>query len=365
MDHNCEEVNSLLSKLGDMESSIVQQASAEFKSSLPALLLKDSIKSSVSKSIAEELPHVEAQKELSKSLHKNIKKSIRLKVRKEMKEVRDKLSCCTSTVATNSQHVHDLRVMFKDMGEQPSAQVVLNKEKALVVHNAEEKKEGTVVMEDDSDDDDLDKQPLLKRFKVMTPIPNLIPLNTFVPKHLLKPEEQQKDPVKSKEVAIVKEQVNELVTYQEEVGYIPKMPKLKSFITLEGTLSQEEFNNQIKELKRISNLKAQKDKSEQELRKIYVVNPNKEATIKITRGDNPLNLVVYPNFRLKLLGFSEWLEVQALSSKKTGKSNDMLLQSLRAKFQWVMDQAKKLGLPPPPALATFRMTAEEKKSKRT
>ncbi|GJT95819.1 hypothetical protein Tco_1091337 [Tanacetum coccineum] len=83
MDHICEEVSSLHSKLGDMESSIVQQVSAEIKSSLPALvsntfkeqlpsflsdalkdtlpqLLKDSIRSSVSKSIAEELPHVEA-----------------------------------------------------------------------------------------------------------------------------------------------------------------------------------------------------------------------------------------------------------------------------------------------------------------
>ncbi|GJW30216.1 hypothetical protein Tco_0047091 [Tanacetum coccineum] len=263
-------------------------------------------------------------------------------------------------------------------------------------------------MEDDSDNDDLDKQPLSKRFKIMTPIPNLIPLNTFVSKDILKPEEQHKslndftnqlfattsskfsptppreprppkDPAKGKEVAIVKEQVNELVTYQEEGGSIPKMPKLKSFITLEGTLSLEEYNNQIRELKRISDLKARQDKSEQELRKMfnqatlkvrakkwteheakkakimeeynhhisfradplpitkisYVVNPNKEATMKITRGDNPLNLIVHPNIRLKSLGFSEWLE------------------------------AKKLGLLPPQALATFRMTAEEKKRKRT
>ncbi|GJT83624.1 hypothetical protein Tco_1057966 [Tanacetum coccineum] len=174
-------------------------------------------------------------------------------------------------------------------------------------------------------------------------------------------------------------------------------------------MSQEELNNQIKELKRISDLKAQKDKFEQELRKMfnqatlkahakkwtehdakkakileeynhqisfradplpitkisYTVNTNKEATMKIIRGDNPLNLIVHPNFRLKSMGFSEWLEVHALASKKPGKSNDMLLQSLRAKFQWVMDQAKKLGLPPPQALATFGMTAEEKKRKRT
>nr|GEZ15464.1 hypothetical protein [Tanacetum cinerariifolium] len=59
------------------------------------------------------------------------------------------------------------------------------------------------------------------------------------------------DPAKGKEVAIVKEQMNELITYQKEGGSIPKMPKLKSFITSEGALSQKEFNNQIKELKRI------------------------------------------------------------------------------------------------------------------
>nr|GEW97002.1 reverse transcriptase domain-containing protein [Tanacetum cinerariifolium] len=140
------------------------------------------------------------------------------------------------------------------------------------------------------------------------------------------------DPAKDKEITIVKKQVNELVTYQEEGGSILKMPKLKFFITLEGTLFQEELNNKIKELNRISDLKAQKDKSEQELRKFfnqatlkaqakntdplpitkisYTINSNKEATMKITRGDNYLNLIIHPNFRLKSLGFSEWLENQ-------------------------------------------------------
>ncbi|GJS40082.1 hypothetical protein Tco_0565125 [Tanacetum coccineum] len=66
----------------------------------------------------------------------------------------------------------------------------------------------------------------------------------------------------------------------------------------------------------------------------YVVNSKKEATMKITRGDNPLNLIVHLNFILKQLGLSEWLE------------------------------AKRLGLRPPPELATFGLTAEEKKRKR-
>nr|GFA56027.1 hypothetical protein [Tanacetum cinerariifolium] len=97
----------------------------------------------------------------------------------------------------------------------------------------------------------------------------------------------------------------------------------------------------------------------------YVADSNKEAPMKITREDNLLNLIVHPNFRLRTLGFSEWLEVHALASKKTGKSNDMLLQSLREKFQWVITQSKKLGLPSPLALTTLGMTAKAKKKKRT
>nr|GEV72729.1 uncharacterized mitochondrial protein AtMg00810-like [Tanacetum cinerariifolium] len=89
---------------------------------------------------------------------------------------------------------------------------------------------------------DLDKQPLSKRFKIMTPIPNIqnpIPLKTIVLEHLLKPKEQQKsvreftnqlfgttssnfslthpkeptpprDSAKGKKIAVVEEQVNNL-----------------------------------------------------------------------------------------------------------------------------------------------------------
>ncbi|GJT96984.1 hypothetical protein Tco_1092502 [Tanacetum coccineum] len=60
----------------------------------------------------------------------------------------------------------------------------------------------------------------------------------------------------------------------------------------------------------------------------YEVNSSKEATMRITRRNEPLNLTVYDKFRLKTLEFSEWLEVHALASKSKGKSNGLLLQSL-------------------------------------
>ncbi|GKB36080.1 hypothetical protein Tco_0881022, partial [Tanacetum coccineum] len=273
----------------------------------------------------------------------------------------------------------------------PVSETKVNKESAMVLYNPEKDLVDLTTTEQDSeDDDDLDKQPLSKRFKIMHPIPSKPQpsvkqftdqlFGTTSSKFSPTPPREQtppRDSSKGKAVTIIEEPGNELVQYQEEGGSNPKAPKLKPFTTPEGPLSQEEFNKKIKELKRISDLKAKKEKSEQELRKLlnpatlkaqaqkwteheakkakmmeeynhqisfradtlpitkisYVINSRKEATMKITRGDNPLNLIVYPNFRLKQLGFSEWLE------------------------------AKRLGLPPPPELATFRLTAEEKKKR--
>ncbi|GJX03220.1 hypothetical protein Tco_0189136 [Tanacetum coccineum] len=273
----------------------------------------------------------------------------------------------------------------------------------------------------------------------MTPIPNLpspTPLCSFPLNHMMKHVPQQesvqeftdklfqttsssfspaplkepsppRDPAKGKGVDM-EEPVNILVPFMDEGGSNPKMPSLKPFVNIEGVLTQEEFIEQLAEIKRLADLRAQEEESEKALKKLlnpatvkaqmlkwkeheekkaklvneyyqciqgrtdplpitkisYIINSRKEPTMRITRGNDPLNLTVYPNFRLRMLGFSEWLEVHALASKMSSKSIDSLLQSLKSKFQWVLNQAKNLGLPPPPALASFGMTAEDKKRKR-
>ncbi|GJS27810.1 hypothetical protein Tco_0488430 [Tanacetum coccineum] len=78
---------------------------------------------------------------------------------------------------------------------------------------------------------------------------------------------------------------------------------------------------QLKEIKRLTDLKVEKDESEEQLKKL--LNP---ATIK----------------------------AQALKWEEH-----------ESKFEWVLNRAKKLGLPPPSKLKTFGMTAEDKKGKRT
>ncbi|GJS85934.1 hypothetical protein Tco_0752475 [Tanacetum coccineum] len=292
----------------------------------------------------------------------------------------------------------------------PVSKTKVNKEIAMILYNYKKNDlvDLTTTEQDSEDDDDLDKQTLSKRFKIMHP-------NLNIPVPLMKRKQQQPEPTpprdtskgKGKEVA-TKEPKNELISYMEEGGSNPNMPIIKSFITLKGTLSKEYLISQHKELKRLADLKEQEKKSEEELKKLqnpatfkaqalkwkeheekkakmfnefnkciyertnpfpitktsYVVNSS-TATMRITRDKDPLNLTVYLDFRLRMLGFSEWLEIHALVSKKSGKSYDVLLQSLKAKFQWVLNQAKRLGIPPPPALATFGMTAEDKKRKRT
>nr|GEZ90925.1 hypothetical protein [Tanacetum cinerariifolium] len=213
--------------------------------------------------------------------------------------------------------------LVESQGEQPADLNIVNKElaptasdakpnegKELVVHNSEENKSKRIIsVEDDSDEDN--KQPLSKIFEIMTlilDIPNPTPLNTFVPEYLLKPKEQQKS---------IQEFTDQLFkTTSSRFSPTPPRELTPSRNSSKGkavAIIEEPGNELVK----------------------YQEKGEKEATMKITRGDNPLNLVVHPNFRLKTLGFSEWLE------------------------------AKRLGLPLPPELATFGLTTEEKKRKRT
>nr|GEV02849.1 reverse transcriptase domain-containing protein [Tanacetum cinerariifolium] len=94
-----------------------------------------------------------------------------------------------------------------------------------------------------------------------------------------------------------------------------------------------------------------------------VNNSTREAAMRIRRNNQPLNLKVYEKFILKMLRFSEWIELHALASNRQSKSNDKLLKNLKAKFQWVVTQAGKLGIPPPPQFRAFELLLEEKKRK--
>ncbi|GJW64608.1 retrovirus-related pol polyprotein from transposon TNT 1-94 [Tanacetum coccineum] len=315
MDHICEEVSSLHSKLGDMESSI-----AEIKASLPTLVtnalkeqlpelisatLKDCLPSIIQESLQSHIPAVskkfaETQTQLNKRAVKHLNRQFNIshvaqskrfvtlqkelsKVIKSKVDVKDLLESAViidesdeeekkkkdeNAIPSLTQGEHQTaenitisEPLVESQEEQPTEVAKSNEGKELTVHNAEEKKEVVITVEDDSDKDD--KQTLSKRFKISTVIENPIPL-------ILTNLSQRTNSSKRslQRLAVIEEQVNKLVSFQEEGCSNPKMPNIKSFITPEGLLSQDKIDEHLKEFKRLADLKADKYKSEAELRKL-------------------------------------------------------------------------------------------------
>ncbi|GJZ33144.1 hypothetical protein Tco_0578580 [Tanacetum coccineum] len=180
----------------------------------------------------------------------------------------------------DSESIPSSKLLVENQGEQPAEVARTNEGKELVVHKPEEKKlKGAILVEDDSDEDDLDKQPLSKRFKIETPFPNIenpIPLSSFIPEHLLNPEEKSLQDFTDQLFKITSSKFSPTPPRDSfKGGSNLKLPKIKPFITPEGPLSQEKINEQLRELKRLADLKAEQDKSKRELRKMF-----NQATLK-------------------------------------------------------------------------------------
>nr|GEU69477.1 hypothetical protein [Tanacetum cinerariifolium] len=179
LDHICEEVGYLYLKLSTIESSIIHQVSDRIKSPFPALVtidLQETLSGLLSDTLRDCLPSI-------------IQESLQTYFQASSENFAEKQNKLNKRVVKD-----DLKSQDNDIQTPPAFDAKLNEGKELVVHRSKDKKsEGIISVEDDSNEDD--KQPLSKRFKIMTPIldiSNLTPLNTFVSKHLLKPKEQQK-----------------------------------------------------------------------------------------------------------------------------------------------------------------------------
>ncbi|GJS59942.1 retrovirus-related pol polyprotein from transposon TNT 1-94 [Tanacetum coccineum] len=384
LDHICKEVSYLHSRLGNMESSIVQTVSYEFKSSLPTM---------ITNAFQEQLPRI-LLATLKDCLPLIVKESLQthnLAVSKlssfqdmqtQLQEVKDLLESAviidetaegekkqkdTNAIPTPTQGEHKTAENITPPEPSHETQGELGyKESTLIVSETKVKKKLAKVLynpkndlvdlattkQNLEDDDDLDKQPLSKRFKIMHPIPNKpkTSVKQFTDqlfritssKFLLTPPREPtppRDSSKGNAITIIEEPGNELRISDLKVKKEISEQELRKFLN-PATLKAQAHKwteHEAKKAKMMEEYKHQISFKADTLpitKIIYVVNSKKEATMKITRGDNPLNLIVHPNFILKQLGFSEWLE------------------------------AKRLGLPPPPELATFGLTAEEKKRKR-
>ncbi|GKB06592.1 hypothetical protein Tco_0834825 [Tanacetum coccineum] len=59
-----------------------------------------------------------------------------------------------------------------------------------------------------------------------------------------------------------------------------------------------------------------------------VNNSTKEATMRITRNNQPLNLIVYDKFMLKKFGFSKWLELHTLAIKEVFVKENIVVDGM-------------------------------------
>ncbi|GJZ49573.1 hypothetical protein Tco_0603763 [Tanacetum coccineum] len=199
----------------------------------------------------------------------------------------------------------------------------------------------------------------------------------------------------------------------EKGGSAPSVSSLKHFRTAEeGPMTIGEAQLQLQETKSPADLKAAKDKSEENLRRLTlkqlkaqeqelseieaeriqhmnkirdkhmhcisfkndplpitkfnyrVCKSTKIDTMRVTRNNQPLNYKIFDNFKLKMLGFTEWLELHSLASKRQNAINDQLLKNLKAKFKWVATTVDNLALHPPPQLTKFKLPPAERKIKR-
>ncbi|GJU72069.1 hypothetical protein Tco_1263474 [Tanacetum coccineum] len=360
--HLHEELYLLNNKVNQLESNITKQVSVSIQSSVPLIvvdILKERMFGLLSDALKDTLPQLikdsskimfrnplqriylrlrhrfdNLQEQLSKVIKTNLDKSIRLEVQKGMKEVQDKLS----------------------FWEQSSAQVIpnaeqappVNEEKALVLHTLEEKSLG----EKDTDD-----EPPAKKLKFIiltsSAIPSPTPLKSIMHKLLQKHDANK----------MTMDQFTEHLTNTTSSIFSPSPPREPTPPRDEqkgkGIATEDPLKEIMPFMEEGADLKVEKEKSEKSLKKIlnpatikaqtqkmveheakrkkmfdeynhqithradqllitkisYKINSSKEPTMRITRANDPLNLTVHERFRLKTLGFSEWLEVHSLASK--------------------------------------------------
>ncbi|GJR15008.1 hypothetical protein Tco_0797660 [Tanacetum coccineum] len=189
---------------------------------------------------------------------------------------------------------------------------------------------------------------------------------------------------KGKAIATEEDPRKELIPLLEESGSSPKVSDLKSFNSDRGQMTFEKAKAQIEELRRIELLKAEKEKSEKELLKLLNPTTVKAQKLKlaeyeakkskmireyndyITKRLDPLPItkISYTISKRTKEATMRITRVHALASKGKSQSNIYLFKSLKAKFQWVLTQARKLGLPLPFELSTYKLNPAGRKIKR-
>ncbi|GJS88640.1 hypothetical protein Tco_0771276 [Tanacetum coccineum] len=350
------ELNSLTSKVKQLESSLVQRVVDKIedfvpkmvvdalKDQLPELLsdtfktiLPDLLKDFVKTVLTAEVPKIilkplnkefhalntlennridDLQKNLTNAIKIRSSKSSRGRVKKAIKGVGGLLKYYITLLDKGGC---EFKRTAPPTAEQapPTAEQAPSVSTTLVVLSLEEK---------GSEDKPTKDEPPSKKLKFLVPnlnIPSLTPLK-------FSPTPPSKIADKGKSIATEDDPTKQLMPFIEQ--------NVKDVDGKRLALLKSEKEKSKKKLKKVMTL-AEIQAQAQKLAYYTINNSTKEATMRITKNDQPLNLTVYDKFVLKMLGFNEWIEIHALDSK--------------------------LGIPPPPELLVFGMSAYEKNGKRT
>ncbi|GJY52474.1 hypothetical protein Tco_0443321 [Tanacetum coccineum] len=120
-------------------------------------------------------------------------------------------------------------------------------------------------------------------------------------------------------------------------------------------MTLEDAQAQLTEMKTLTELKSEKEKTEEKLKKLTPI-------INSSSGSEAAE---FEAKRKKMLEeYNHYITFTA-DPLPIIKSATKLTENLKAKFEWINTQAKKLGIPPPPDLTVFGLFAAEKKQKRS
>nr|GEW66550.1 putative ribonuclease H-like domain-containing protein [Tanacetum cinerariifolium] len=402
-------ISSLSTRVKNLKSFIARPVGNKLEESMPSLV-EETLKATLPDLLSDSLKTIMPQmiKELTKVLKPKMESSIQRQVRKAMNGVSGKLSYCEERLDKNDLRTKELVDLMNDMvyfldsaqvfckanaerGKGSNNQKIMkwqrlrgqsSEEDALVLKSGDKSSKiskqappvSQALILHASYDKALEKkilkdEPPFKKLKFIFPkpiIPSPTPLSSFIPPNIRPPVNFN----------ILVEQFTDNLFNTTSSEYSPIPPrderKGKGIATEENPLKDLiPLMDKMQEMQRLAFLKWRKKSHGRadslSVTKIrYIINNStKEASMQIIKDNDPLNLTVYENFVLKMLGFSEWLKVYALASKVTRKSNNVLLKNLKAKFQWVKTQAKNFRVPPPPELSAFRLSIAKMKRKRS
>ncbi|GKB87064.1 hypothetical protein Tco_0959336 [Tanacetum coccineum] len=303
LDHVCKEVSLLHYKVEEMESLIAQKVSDDISPLGTSTPLNKRVVKHMNRQFniahkAERLQFVTLQKALTKVLKIEMRDTISLKVSLGMQdEVRRTLEAAVivddhaegekskegqmdenaNPATTQGEHSNvkeNAAIPGASQGEHKSDNANISstdEETTLDIHHTANLK----TTEDDTDYDELDKEPLSKKFKIMTPIPNFptpTPLCSIPPKHMMKPAPQQES------VQEFTDKLFQTTSSSFSPAPLKEPSPSKDPAKGKGVGIEEPVN--LAEIKRLVDLRAQKEELEKALKKLLNLATVKAQVLK-------------------------------------------------------------------------------------